>query len=311
MPVPFCLGVAAISNDLAPGRVLLVDGHAYAYRAFFAIKSLSSPSGEPTNAIFGFAKALLRLSETLNPALEIVIWDGGLAPERLSLLPSYKSERPPMPAALESQLDGMVAWLEASGRLSCCREGVEADDWIAAWARALELRGLETVIASSDKDFMQVVSSKIALVNPNDPALRLWTADDVRAKTGVGPDKIVDWLSLVGDGVDNIPGVPGVGPKTAASLLNQFGNWEALKRDLSRVAPERIRAALESSLEVVERNRELIRLRAPAGLPPLPARIEPLPVAAGRLRELYSRWGFRSLAAGLPEGGAAQGELRL
>ncbi len=291
--------------------MLLVDGHAYAYRSFFAIRALTAPSGEPTNALFGFIKALLRLREQLQPACEFVIWDGGLAPERVALHPTYKSERPPMPAALEAQLDGMVSWVEASGGVSCCRDGIEADDWIAAWAQEAARRGWEAVIASNDKDFMQLVSLRVRLVTPGDPSGRLWTAADVRAKTGVGPEAIVDWLSLVGDNVDNIPGVPGVGPKTAAALLTRFGNWEGLKQGLPKVESARIRAAIEASLTVVERNRELIRLRAPTGLPPLPDRLNRPPPALDRLRGLYAKWGFRSLAAGLPERRPDQGELRL
>src|SRR4030095_15955191 len=201
-------------------RMLIVDGHAYAYRAFHAIRSLNSPSGAPTNAIFGFIKMTQKMRVQLEPSHVLVVWDGGLAAERVAEHPEYKTQRPPMPDDLESQIDGIVSWVQSAGLASLGAEGVEADDWIASIARhAAET--MPVVIASSDKDFMQLVSPAIGLLKPNDKTERIWTADDVRAKTGVGPAQIVDWLALIGDSVDNIPGVPGVGPKTAADLIRQ------------------------------------------------------------------------------------------
>ncbi len=312
MPVPFFMALDDRTSAVrTEGRLLLVDGHAYAYRAFFAIRELSSPTGAPTNAIFGFVKALNRLRDELKPTHEAVIWDGGLASERLELLPAYKAERPPMPPALAAQLDDLAAWVEASGGTSQVRDGVEADDWIAAWAWQASEMAMEVVIASSDKDFMQLVSPRVSLVNPNDKVARLWTADDVKAKTGVGPEAVVDWLSLVGDSVDNIAGVPGVGPKTAAALLSQFGDWERLKAGLASVASDRIRAALSAAVGIVERNRELIRLRSPAGLPSVGPALERRPPDVERLRSLYATWGFRTLGAQLPAATPAQGELGL
>jgi len=116
-------------------RLLLVDGHAFAYRAYHAIRSLHAPDGRPTNAIFGFIKMVTKLRAAAMPTHGAVIWDGGLAAERIAALPEYKAQRPPMPEALEQQLDEMVAWLRASRMASGCRDGVEADDWIAALAR--------------------------------------------------------------------------------------------------------------------------------------------------------------------------------
>ncbi len=217
-----------LSMTASEPSLLLVDGHAYAYRAFHAIRDLSSPAGQPTNAIFGFVKAVLGLSSSLAPTHLAVVWDGGLASERLALLPEYKAQRPPMPAALAAQLDGMVAWLEASRIVSFCQDGVEADDAIATLACREASDRARVVIASADKDFMQLVSPRIGLLNPNDKTVRIWSAEDVVAKTGVTPDQVVDWLCLVGDAVDNIPGVPGVGAKTASALLGEFGSCRRL-----------------------------------------------------------------------------------
>jgi DNA polymerase-1 len=280
-------------------RLLIVDGHAYAYRAFYAIRDLRSPSGAPTNAIYGFVKMLGKMRTSMRPAWVVVVWDGGLSAERVAVLPGYKAQRPEMPDDLRVQFDEMVSYLGAAGVASFCREGVEADDYIACLARHATDAGMATVIASSDKDFMQLVSARVGLLNPNDKSETVWTDEQVRAKTGVAPEQVVDWLSLTGDSVDNIPGVPGVGPKTAADLLNRFGSVENIFSRLDDVKSERLRAALRGSDGVVRRNRELVRLQA--GLPCefSAAELAVKPVDAGRLRELFSRWGFRGMLAEL------------
>lgn len=296
-------------NEVPRRRLLIVDGHAYAYRGFHAIRSLSSPSGRPTNAIFGFVKAVTKMRADLDPALALVAWDGGLSTERMALLPEYKAQRPPMPTALEEQLDQIVEWLGASGIASHCRDGVEADDWIATVAKRAVGEGVEVVIASSDKDFMQLVCPRVGLLNPNDKNGRIWTDADVREKSGVEPAQVVDWLSLVGDAVDNIPGVPGIGVKTAASLLGRFGSIEGILERLAEVESERLRSSIEASRSILERNRGMIRLKdglpGEAGMGGLEIRAPDV----GRLKELYTRWGFGSLLRALGGEESEQGEL--
>ena len=139
----------------------------------------------------------------------------------------------------------------------------------------------------------------MGLLNPNDKSERVWTDEQVRAKTGVEPSQIVDWLSLMGDSVDNIPGVPGVGPKTAADLLRQFGSVEKLFARLDEVKPERTRGALRAAADAVRRNRELVRLRDDLPCDFSPADLAEKPADAGRLRELFARWGFKGMLAAL------------
>ena len=237
-------GIVDFALLVLNSRLLIVDGHAYAYRAFHAIRELRSPAGQPTNAIYGFIKMLAKMRARLSPSHLIVVWDGGLSAERMAALPEYKAQRPEMPADLGSQIDEIIRYLEAANVASFCGEGVEADDYIACLARRAHNADMDVVIASSDKDFMQLVLPGIGLLNPNDKTETVWTADQVRAKTGVEPSQIVDWLSLLGDSVDNIPGVPGVGPKTAADLLRQFGSVAALYGRLPEVTSERLRSAL-------------------------------------------------------------------
>ncbi len=290
--------------------LLIVDGHAYAYRAFHAIRSLSAPDGSATNAIYGFIKMVAKLRGWLTPTHLAVIWDGGLSAERTAAHPGYKAQRPPMPDSLASQIDAIMGYLQAAGLASWCHDGVEADDWIAVAARRAAGAGVRVVIASSDKDFMQLVTGGVGLVNPNDKAERIWTEAEVVAKTGVRPEQIVDWLSLVGDSVDNIPGVPGVGPKTATDLLRQFGSVAALYARLAEVKSERVRQNLAGAQAAVWRNLDLIRLRDDVGgvfdLRDAAIRAEDVP----RLGALYQGWGFRTMQAELAaRQGPAQGEL--
>lgn len=275
--------------------LLLVDGHAYAYRAFYAIRSLNAPDGAPTNAIYGFLKMLARMRASVAPTHLAVIWDGGLAPERTAAHPEYKAQRPPMPDGLAQQMDGIVEYLQAAGLASWRGDGVEADDWIAVAARRAADAGAQVVIASADKDFMQLVNARVGLLNPGDKSERVWTDAEVIAKTGVRPEQIVDWLSLVGDSVDNIPGVPGVGPKTATGLLQQFGSLDGLYARLAEVKSERVRESLTIARGAMARNQELICLRDDVGGEFRLADTIPGVADARRLAELFQGWGFHSL----------------
>jgi DNA polymerase-1 len=291
------------------GRILIVDGHAYAYRAFYAIRSLSAPDGRPTNAIYGFVKMLEKMRVTVQPSHLVVVWDGGLSSTRMEALPGYKAQRPEMPADLARQLPELDRYLTAANIATYQAEGVEADDYIAAVAFAASGSEITAVIASADKDFMQLVRPGIGLLNPNDKSETIWGVEQVIGKTGVAPEQIVDWLSLLGDSVDNIPGVPGVGPKTAADLLRQFGSVDQIYLRLPEVKSERIRQALQNAEAEVRRNQALVRLQPEVGgkveLNAFMAR------SADRveLAELYRAWGFRSLLVELLGTPARQPEL--
>jgi len=318
--------IGNVEREIEMARLLIVDGHAYAYRAFYAIRSLTSPSGRAVNAVFGFVKMLAKMRASQQPTHLLVVWDGGLSAERLLALPEYKAQRPEMPADLGAQLDEIASYLAAANIVTFCGEGVEADDYIACVARKAEEAGFEVVIASSDKDFMQLVSlgsgesaqksglkpetrGWIGLLNPNDKSETVWAEEQVRSKTGVGPEQIVDWLSLVGDAVDNIPGVTGVGPKTATGLLQDFGSVTGIYERLAEVKSERIRGALRAAEADVRRNQGLVRLKADLECDFSPAALAVKPVAGERLAELFRGWGFRSLLAELDGSLARQQNL--
>jgi len=290
-------------------KLLLIDGHAYAYRAFFAIRSLRSPKGQAVNAVYGFIKMLGRLRDVLQPSHLVVVWDGGLSQERLSLVAEYKAQRPEMPDELSDQIELIQSYLGAAGVVSLQAEGTEADDWIATLAIRAAAGHVDVVIASSDKDFFQLVSPQIGLMNPADKSEKVWSASEVVAKTGVSPHQIVDWLSLMGDAVDNIAGVPGVGPKTAAGLMATFGSVDGLYSRIAEVKSDRLRAALEQAQVAVRRNQKMIRLFAEVPGSPEFEALQAGPTDYERLVVLFRQWGFKRMLTELEARGAGQQQL--
>ena len=208
------------------GSILLLDGLALVYRAFFAVRGLSGPEGEPTNAVFGFVRMVRQLRARWKPDRCVAAFDGGSPERRLALCPAYKAQRPPMPPEMRSQLPLVNEYLELAGIPSVRIERQEADDVLATLAVRAAADGATVRIATGDKDLMQLVGDRIRLVAPAKTEEEM-NAAGVVAKTGVRPDQIVDWLALIGDAADNIPGVAGIGPKTATKLLQRFGTLEA------------------------------------------------------------------------------------
>lgn len=281
--------------------LLIVDGHHFAYRSFYAIRSMAAPDGFPTNAIYGFIKMINRMRNRVKPTHIAVIWDGGLDEERTEALEEYKEQRDPMPDDMEVQLDAIDEWLEAVGIFSWCEDNIEADDVIGTLAWQAEAAGQFVVVASADKDFFQLINEDIHMLNPNDKSDKLWEALQVENKTGVVPEQIVDWLSLVGDAVDGIPGVSGVGPKTAAKLLTEYRTVEALYERIDTVSSPKLRERLSAAEKDVRRNRQLIALKKIRQWNVSLDTLRPAAPDVSRLRDQYRRWGFRSMLQGLDE----------
>jgi DNA polymerase-1 len=279
-------------------RLLIVDGHAYAYRAFHAIRELRSPSGQATNAIYGFVKMLEKMRLALSPTHVMVVWDGGLSSERMAVLPDYKAQRPEMPSELREQLDGIGRYLDAAGIAQYCGDGIEADDYIGCLTARAVAGGWKVVIASADKDFYQLISDQVGMLNPNDKSGAVWTREQVVAKTGVEPGQVRDWLALMGDSVDNITGVPGVGPQTAANLLKQFGSVDGLAERLEEVKSEKLRQTLREKMSVIRRNQELVSL-AVVPCEWIPEHLVVRRMDGDKLLELFRNWGFKGLSAAL------------
>ena len=241
--------------------LLIVDALNLAYRSFYAISDLSTSTGIPTNAVFGFIKTLRQAERIWKPTHRVVVFDGGVDQRRKGLLAEYKAQRPPMPDPLRSQIKLISDYLQCARVAAARVDGREADDVMAALAvRACAVSGeFEVLMLTSDKDMFQVVDGRISMVVPARPEERMGP-EQVFLKIGVLPTRVPDWLALTGDNADNIPGVPGVGPKTAAKWLAEFGSLEGVLAHSSELKPERLRDALVASRPTVERNLDIVRL---------------------------------------------------
>jgi DNA polymerase-1 len=254
-------------------KYLLVDGFNLAYRCFFAIPALSRADGFPTNALHGWARSLWMLIDQEKPDATTVFFDLGGSERHLALHPEYKAQRKEMPPELEKQIDPLKVLTRHLGLKLVEKHGVESDDLLASEAATLAKQGHEILIVSSDKDFCQLVGPRISIMlppptgNPKAGWRRLDPAG-VKEKFGVPPEQIAEYLALVGDTSDNIPGVSGVGPKTANKWLAEFGSLEAIITRAAELQPERFRAAVAESAERLRRNLQLTTL--PLDLPTIP-----------------------------------------
>lgn len=221
--------------------VVLVDGSSYLYRAFHALPPLTTSSGQPTGAVRGVASMLRKLLADYQPEQMAVVFDAKGKTFRDELFEQYKAQRPPMPDELREQVEPLYALVRAMGLPLIVEEGVEADDVIGTLARQAAANGQPVVISTGDKDMAQLVDERITLVNTMTGTVL--DPEGVVEKFGVGPDLIIDLLALMGDKVDNIPGVPGVGEKTALGLLQGIGSLETLYERLDKVPELSIRGA--------------------------------------------------------------------
>ncbi|MFA6287979.1 MAG: 5'-3' exonuclease H3TH domain-containing protein [Opitutaceae bacterium] len=270
-----CQG-AGLRLGLAMAKWLLVDGFNLAYRCFFAVPELTRADGFPTNALHGWVKSLWRLADQEKPVATLVFFDLGGAQDRLALHPEYKAQREEMPEALQKQIEPLKALTRAMGHVGIEQDGVESDDLLASQAVALASQGHEVLIVSADKDFAQIVGERIKILLPPpsaNPKLgwRLLDAGGVTEKFGVPPAQIADYLALVGDASDNIPGISGVGPKTAAKWLQEFGGIEGVISHAADLKPERFQEAVRSGADDIRRNLKLTTLNL--GLPTVKAEI--------------------------------------
>jgi DNA polymerase-1 len=279
---------------LQGGCALLLDGHAMAYRAFYGIRDLATSGGCPTNALFGFIRMLGYLKTTWSPTHWVMTFDCGLPEKRTALLPDYKGQRPPMPDDLRSQIDLIDRFLECVEIPVLRVPGQEADDVLATLAVQGEAAGAKVFIASSDKDLYQVIRPGIEMVAPARKGTRM-DVDAVREKTGVLPEQIIDWLSLIGDSADNIPGVPGVGPKTATKWLQQYQTLDGLLEQREAVKPERFRAVLAEQQEQLKINRQLVELDTAVVLEPVWERAAIRDADAARVRDFLEEYELHSL----------------
>ena len=257
-------------------RLLLIDGHYYVYRSFFAIPNLSNSRGEPTNAIFGFTKTLRLMIKHLQPELGAVFWDEGMPERRVKLQPAYKETRKEMPLPMVPQLEYIQDKLTSLiGFKNISLPNTEADDLMGCYAMAAcKRKGMEVILATNDKDLYQLIgpcvkvytTAKADLASPKD-AFALLGETEATAKWEVAPKMIGDVLALTGDSVDNIPGVSGLGRKTASALIREFGSLDGLLANLEKVKSDKMRIKLIAAREQILQNRKMVELDCHMDLP--------------------------------------------
>ncbi len=274
------------------GKLWLVDGSSYLYRAFHALPPLTSSRGEPTGAVLGVLNMLNKLLKEESPDRIAIVFDAPGRTFRDDLFEEYKAHRPPMPDDLRAQLEPLLAAVEAMGLPLLRVPGVEADDVIGTLASQAAGRGLNTVISTGDKDMAQLVSERIGLVNTMTGS-RL-DRDGVKAKFDVWPEQVVDYLALVGDSSDNIPGVPKVGPKTAAKWLNQYGTLDAIVAHAEEI-PGKVGESLREHLGRLDLSRRLATIRRDLELDVPPDGLARGTPDVERLKTLYARLELASL----------------
>jgi DNA polymerase I len=280
-------------------RLYLIDGSGYVYRAYYGAPALLRPDGAPIGAVLGYCNMLAKLLHETSADYLAVVFDRARTSFRHRIHAAYKANRPPPPADLVPQLRLAREATEAWGVRAIERDDYEADDLIAAYARHAAAEGVEAVIVSSDKDLMQVVGTGISMLDPIKQ--RLIGDAEVREKFGVGPDKVVDVQALCGDSVDNVPGVPGIGVKTAAELINAYGDLETLLARAGEIKQPKRRQALIDFADQARLSRRLVLLDDRV---PLPVPLEALEVRApdrGRLFAFLRAQGFKDLLRRMEE----------
>jgi DNA polymerase-1 len=284
-------------------RLVLIDGSSYLYRAFHALPPLSNAAGEPTGALFGVVN-MLRAHLKEKPDFAAFVIDAPGKTFRDELYPLYKAHRPPMPDDLRAQVQPMCDIVQALGFPILRVDGVEADDVIGTLALQGAGEGIDVTISTSDKDFAQLVRPRIALVNTMSGS-RLDSEQTVLDKFGVKPGQIVDMLALMGDAVDNVPGVEKCGPKTAAKWLGEYGTLDGViahAGDIKGKIGDNLRAALER----LPLNRALVTIKTDVGLGRGPDTLVLRDRDVETLRNLYTRYGFNQALKELESGNASE-----
>jgi DNA polymerase I len=296
---PKTLTGAELQLDDGPARdseLFLVDGNNLAYRAYFALpEELATSEGFPTNALLGFTNMLFKLLADYRPKGVAVAWDTR-ATHRKELDPEYKVDRRPMPDLLAEQFPHFRPIVEAFGYRNLEFEGWEADDVIATLAARADEAGVKTTVVSTDRDAFQLVSDNVSLMmTPRGVAdVHVYTPERVFARYGVTPEQVPDFIGLKGDTSDNIPGVPGIGDKTAGQLVAQYGSLERVLEHVGELSPARGRALREHA-DQARASKELATMRRDLQLDCDPAELVLNPPDRSRLKEMFRQYEFRNL----------------
>ncbi len=289
-------------------NVVIVDGYGFVFRAFFSLADFKTSKGEPVGAIYGFMNMILKVLNSLSPEILIVVFDSGKKTFRSELYPEYKANRKEAPEDLKPQFPLIRNAVEAMNLKYVEVEGFEADDIIATYSKIIEKNGGKSIIISSDKDLMQLV--KNGITEFYDPMKNKFIKEeDVEQKFGVKPHQVKDFLSILGDSSDNIPGIKGIGEKGASELLNKFHTLENIYEKLSEIEKPRLKKLLEEGKEMAFLSQKLASLHFDVNVP----NIEDFKIKPFNKEILYSflaKYEMNSLIAKLtPEFNKAQKDL--
>jgi len=278
------------------GRIFLIDGSSQMYRAYHAIRGLTGPDGRSTNAVYGFVAMIRKLIADHHPDLVAAAFDLAGPTFRSELAEDYKANRAPMPPDLVEQVPWVHEACEAIGVPVLTSEKYEADDVIGTLAVRAVAEGLDVVIVTSDKDFFQLVGGPIRVFDPRDKG-SWYDAARVKEKMGVTPSQVVDVLSLMGDAVDNVKGVPGIGEKGARELIGAYGSLDGVLEHASEVPKKRYRTALLTHADAARQSQALVQIHTEAPVPFEPEALRYRGPDSKRCFELFSALGFRTLIA--------------
>jgi DNA polymerase-1 len=274
-------------------KIALIDGYGFVFRAYHSIPPLSRNDGTPVGAVFGFTTMLLKLLASLNVSHIAVVFDSGSKTFRNEIFPDYKANRPPCPVDLIPQFPIVRECAEALNIAILEQVGFEADDIIATIAKKSAKEGFEVVIVSSDKDLMQLIDENISMFDAMKN--KSISFNEVREKFSVEPEKVLEVLALIGDASDNVPGVRGIGPKTASELINQFENIENLYENLDKIKQEKRRAMLTENKDNAFLSKKLIRLDENVNLGTEINDLKVRVIEPTKLIKFLENQGFRSL----------------
>ncbi|HEM7130619.1 DNA polymerase I [Providencia rettgeri] len=283
--------------QIAENPLILVDGSSYLYRAYHAFPPLTNSAGEPTGAMYGVLNMLRSLIMQYKPSHVAVVFDAKGKTFRDELFESYKSHRPPMPDDLRAQITPLHEMVEAMGLPLLVVSGVEADDVIGTLACEASRKGMPVLISTGDKDMAQLVEPNITLINTMNNTIL--GPDEVKEKYGVPPELIIDFLALMGDSSDNIPGVPGVGEKTALALLQGIGSLEAIYNDLEAIAPLGFRGSktlapkMAENRDVAFLSYQLATIKTDVELEKTCEELQVAQPDVDKLHQLFSRYEFK------------------
>jgi len=302
--------IAMPNPPLSSSPLYLIDAMSLVFQAFYAVRGLTNAQGLPTNAVFGFTKKVQKLLSDYRPERLVAVFDSPGPTFRHEMFAEYKANRAETPEEFQVQVPYILRLLDAAGIPHLSMRGYEADDLIGTLAARAAQAGQTVVIVTADKDLFQLVNDRVKIIRPRQDDLTVFGPAEVKEKMGVGPEQIVDFLALTGDTSDNIPGVPGIGPKTAAQLLGEFGTLENLLSHAEQIKNARQRDLVTTHAETARLSYRLAKIEcaAPVDLPEVAGVCAPN-FASSALMSLYRELGFTSLVKEARQKQAAQADF--